>query len=32
MGVSEDEVLVQYWDWGLRGEEFGDFIVKRMEV
>lgn len=32
MGVSEDEVLVQYWDWRLRSEESGDFIAKRLDI
>ena len=32
LGVSEDKVLVQYWDSRLRGEEFGDFIVQRLDV
>ena len=32
IGVSEDNMLVQYWDWILRSEEFGDYIVKRLEM
>jgi len=32
IGLSEDKVLVQYWDWRLPNEEFGDFTVKRLEM
>lgn len=30
--LEADIVLVQFWDWRLRREEFGDFIVKILEM